>query len=192
MSDLLAEILKAKTPQQQTCHVLLRPELEEERTALLKQLTRAKKYDEWHNEKDTAPVVEAKIEKVEEEIAANRQPFVFQSIGRKPYSALLDEYKPRDENPDDKDLGFNADEFPPRLIALSSFDPKISLDQAREIWDGDNWSDAETTLLLASAVLANKEIVDVPFTNDGLPMGTRSTGSPSSSVTTEESPTPSS
>lgn len=191
-SDILEQILKAKTPQRKTAYILLNPGLEEDRSDLLNRIVRAEKYDKWHNEKDTAPVLKEELEALEDEIGEARQPFVFQSIGRKSYSALLDEYKPREGDPDDKEYGFNAAEFPPRLIALSSHDPKIDLDQAREIWDGENWSDAETTALVAAAILANKEIVDVPFTNDGLPMGTRSTAIPSNTVTTEDSPTPSS
>lgn len=192
MSDILAEILKAKKPPRQTAHILLNPGLEEDRETLLVEIERAKSYDKWHSERDTAPALQTKLEELEEEIAAARQPFVFQSIGRKAYGALLDEFKPRDGNKEDKDLGFNTDEYPVHLIALSSHDPLISLKQAREIWDSDDWSDGETTLLLTAAVLANKEIVDVPFTNDGLPMGTRSTDSPSNTVTTTDSATPSS
>ena len=192
MSDILAEILKAKTPQRQTTHILLNPGLEEEHTSLLTRIKRAEKYDELHNERDTAPPLQAKLEEVEAAIAEARQPFVFQSIGRRAWSALLDENKPRDENEDDEEAGFDVDTFPVRLIALSSFDPLITLEQSQEIWDSDDWSDAETTLLLAAAMVANREIVDVPFTNDGLPMGTRSTGTPSNTVTTEDSATPSS
>lgn len=192
MSDILAEILKLKSPPRQTCYVLLNPSLEEDREVLLRLIARAEKYDKWHNEQDTAPALQEKLEEIEEAIAEARQPFVFQSIGRKVYGALLDEFKPRKGNDEDKDLGFNADEFPVHLIALSAHDPEITLKQARELWDSDDWSDAETTLLLTAAVLANKEVVDVPFTNDGLPMGTRSTASPSNTATTEDSPTPSS
>ncbi len=192
MSDVLEQILKAKSPQRQTTHILLNPGLEEDRADLLKRLARAKKYDEWHSERDTAIPIQTKLEEVEDQIGESRQPFVFESIGRRAYGALLDEYKPREGNKDDEDVGFNVDEFPVHLIALSSHDPDITLKQARRIWDSDDWSDAETTLLLAAAVVANKEIVDVPFTNDGLPMGTRSTGSPSNIATTEDSPTPSS
>lgn len=192
MSDVLEQILKAKKPQRQTVYILLDPSLEEARKGLLKQIKIAEKHDQWNNEKDTAPPLQRTLDALEEKIAEARQPFVFQAIGRKSYSALLDEYKPRDGDPDDKEYGFNAAEFPPRLIALSSHDPPITLDQAREIWDGDDWSDAETTALVAAAILANKEIVDVPFTNDGLPMGTRSTATPSNTATTKDSPTPSS
>ncbi len=192
MSDLLAEILKAKSPQRQTTHILLNPGLEEEHTSLLMQIARAEKYDELHNERDTAPSLKAKLEEVEEAIAEARQPFVFQSIGRRAWSALLDENKPREDHEDDKEAGFDVDKFPVRLIAVSSYNPKITLDRSQEIWDSDDWSDAETTLLLTAAIVANKEIVDVPFTNDGLPMGTRSTASPSNTVTTEDSLTPSS
>ncbi len=192
MSDVFEQIQAAKKPQRQTVFILLDPGLEEDRSQLLKEITRAEKYDKWNNEKDTAPAVQARLDAVEEAIGEARQPFVFQSMGRKSYSALLDEYKPREGDEDDKELGANSDEFPPRLIALSSHSPKMTLDQAREIWDGDDWSDAETTALVTGALLANKELVDVPFTNDGLPMGTRSTASPSSIATTEDSPTPSS
>jgi hypothetical protein len=192
MADAMAAILAAKKPNRKTTHILLDPELKDQRALLLADLKRAEKYDEKHNERDTAPPILEAIEALDEKIAEQRQAFTFQSIGRKPYGALLDEYKPREGDEDDEEYGFNADEFPPRIIALSSYEPKITLETAREIWDGDDWSDAETTLLLGAAIIANKEIVDVPFTNDGLPMGTRSTATPSNTATTEASPTPSS
>lgn len=186
----LDSIIAAKGPQEQSCYILLDPTLREKRKRLEQELKQAKAYDAKHNERDTAPAVQKRIEEVDEEIADTRQRFVFRSIGRKSYGALLDEYKPRKGNEDDEEAGFNIDEFPPRLIALSSHDPKISLDQARKIWD--EWSDAETTMLLGAAILANKEVVDVPFTNDGLPMGTRSIATPSATAMTEDSPTQSS
>lgn len=194
MSDRVLDIqdlIKAKTSAKQTTHVLLDPGLEEERTAIIKELARAKSADDASNSfKVTAPAVQERLDKLEAKIAETRVPFVFQSIGRRAYDALLDENKPRPDHEDDKDLGFNEEEFPPRLIALSSYEPEINLEQARTIWD--DWSSAETTLLFGAAVLANKEVVDVPFTNDGLPMGTLNIGTPSSTAMTEESPTPSS
>lgn len=186
----IKDLIKAKTAPKQTCYILLNPELEERRAELQRDLAKAENYDEWHNEKDLAPAIKQQIEEIDKEIAASRVPFVFQSMGRRAYSALLDEFKPREGNEDDADAGFDIDEFPPRLISLSSYSPKIPLEEARVIWD--EWSDAETTLILGSAVLANKEVVDVPFTHDGLPMGTRSTVKPSPTATPKDSPTQSS
>ena len=182
------EIMARKRQQVQTVYLLLEPELEEQRQALVKELAKAEAYDKWHNERDTAPGIKERIREIEERIAESRQPFVFKSIGRSAYAALLDEFKPRDGNEDDDELGFNADEFPPRLIALSSHEPEISLEDAYKIWN--EWSDAETTQLLSGAILANKEVVDVPFTIDGLPIASLSTGTPSPIATTEDSNTP--
>lgn len=190
MSRTIEEILAAKQPQVQTAHVLLDPSLEEERTRLLKALGKAEAFDKLHNERDTAPAIRSQIEVVEKKIADTRIAFRFQSIGRKAWGALLDEWKPREDNPDDEEAGFNIDEFPPRLLALSAIEPKITLDQAYTIWS--EWSDAEATVLLAAAMLANREVVDVPFTSDGIAMEALSTETGSAIPSTKGSHTPSS
>lgn len=185
-SPTIEDILGRKQPTTKIAWILLKPALKDELAELTASFTEAETYDRTHNEADTAPDIRTAIERLESTIADNRVKFVFQSIGRAAYSTLLDENKPRKGNADDKDVGFHRDEFPPRLLSLCCVEPTMSLAQAFAIWNGDEWSDADTTMLLGAAILANKEYVDVPFTKTGTSMATRTTGSRSNIVHPEE------
>lgn len=88
--------------------------------------------------------------------------FVFQAMPRTRYSELLEEHPPSDE---DKEAGlaFNADTFPPALIAECLIDPEgVDVKEATRIWA--EWSDAECELLLANAIAVNRSLKDIPFT----------------------------
>ncbi len=183
----IQEILKAKVPHREVAWVLLDGELEAEHGVLLDDLEKAKALDEKVTDPNTAPLIEKKIEAIEGKIRESRVPFTFEAVGREVYGKLLDEYKPREDNEEDEAIGFNIDEFPPRLLALGSVDPKMELEHARSIWN--DWSDAETTLLLMMAVKANRQTVDVPFTLTGSNMGTRFIGRESNTPDLKESPT---
>ena len=184
----IEDILGRKESTTQAVWILLRPALRDERAALLADLEEAEKYDAMHNEPDTAPAIQAAIDDCDSRIAENRELFEFQSIGREAYSKLLDENGPRADNSSDEDVAFNIDEFPPRLLALSCTNPVISLADATKMWN--DWSDGETTKLLSAAVIANKGVVDVPFTNAGISMATLTTASRSNTAPVEESNTP--
>ena len=189
----IQEILRTKIPHRETAWVLLDGDLETKHVLLLADLETAKAVDEKTTEPNTAHLVEKEIGGVEDAIRESRVPFIFEAVGREVYGKLLDEYKPRDDESHkelDEEVGFNVDEFPPRLFALAAFDPKMELEDARLIWN--TWSDAETTLLLAMAVKANRQTVDVPFTLTGSSMGTRFTGRESSTPAPTESPSPAS
>ena len=188
MPSTVEDILGRKQPTTKTAWILLRPELKDELAELIIVLTAAETYDRIHNEADTALAIRATIEGLEVDIADNRESFQFQSIGREAYSKLLDENKPRKGHDEDKNIGFNIDEFPPRLLSLCCVQPEMSLAQASTIWN--EWSDADTTTLLGAAILCNKEYVDVPFTRTGINMATLTTGSQSNIVPAEESDTP--
>ena len=183
----IQEILNTKVPHREVAWVLLDGELEAEHGLLLDDLEKAQAVDDKVTDPRTTPLIEEKIEEVEEKIRESRVPFTFEAVGREVYGKLLDEYKPREGNEDDEEIGFNIDEFPPRLLALGSVDPKMELEHAYKIWNG--WSDAETTLLLMVAVKANRQTVDVPFTLTGSSMGTRFIGRASSTPDPTESPT---
>lgn len=192
MTDFtIADVFERKKDNTQRVHILLDPDLREELKDLEAELATAEKYDDEHNNaRKKTPAVEKRIAELEDRIADSRVTFKFRSIGREGYAMLLDEYKPREGNEDDEDLGFDVDEFPPRLLALSAVSPALTLEDAYKIWS--EWSDSETTILIAAAVTANKELVDIPFTRAGTRMGTFSTESPSTTPQGEESPTPTS
>ena len=187
----IAEVFDRKKDNTQSVRILLDPGLKDELRDLERDLADAVKYDDEHtNARKRAPKVEKLLDELEVRIAEHRVTFKFQSIGREPYALLLDEYKPREDNEFDEELGFNSDEFPPHLLALSAVEPEMELADAVRIWN--EWSDSETFLLITAAVTANKELVDVPFTRAGIRTGTLSTGKASTTSPVEESPTPNS
>ncbi len=192
MSDLTIEdVFDRKKDNTQRVPILLDPDLREQLKDLEAELADAEQYDNEHTEaRKKAPAVEKLLDKLEVVIADSRVTFKFKSIGREAYSKLLDEFKPREDNEDDEDVGFDIDEFPPHLLALSAVEPPLTLVAAYKVWN--EFSDSETTLLVAGALTANKELVDIPFTRSGTRMGTFSTASPSTTAQDTDSPTPSS
>ncbi len=193
MSDVqldISDILKAKRPNQQKAWVLLDPGLRDQMDVALDLVSKREADVDRKGGAKGLAAAEALLDELEAEVAGSRVQFVFQSIGRKAYSTLLDANKPRDDDADDEDLGFNVDTFPPRLLALSCVNPKMNLKQATEIWN--DWGDTQTTLLLTKAIVANKEIVDIPFTRSGTKMEMLTTALRSTTPQAAESPTPSS
>lgn len=207
MTDLqldIEAILEAKKPNQKKAWVLLDPGLQEQMKDALDKLDIANsavtKAEEDRERKGgakavrdaetAAAVIGAEVDALEAEVADKRVQFIFQSIGREAYSKLLDENKPRKGDTDDQELGFNVDSFPPRLIALSCIQPPMNLKQATKLWN--EWGDTETTILLTKAIVANKDLVDIPFTRSGMKMEMLTTALQSTTPPAAESPTPSS
>jgi len=193
MSDVqldISDILKAKRPNTQKAWVLLDPSLRERMDIALDVLAEAEKDVDRKGGRKALAAAEELLSDVEGIVADSRVQFVFQSIGREAYSTLLDENKPREDDDDDQDLGFNVDTFPPRLLALSCVNPIMDLEQATALWN--DWSDSETTILLTKAVVANKELVDIPFTRSGIRMEMLTTALQLTTPPAAESPTPSS
>jgi hypothetical protein len=97
--------------------------------------------------------------------------FSFRSLGRKVYQKLIDEHPPTDEQQKEADkrakelelpqrlarLRWNADTFPPALVAAASHEPKISPDEAWELFHvSEDWNEAEVADLLATAQAAQE------------------------------------
>lgn len=97
--------------------------------------------------------------------------FTFRSIGRGPFNRLQDEHPPTSSQqtralaearalglPDRlARLRWDADTFPPALVAAAAMDPVISSDEAAAMFDDDGWNEAELTALFAAAVAAQTE-----------------------------------
>ena len=104
----------------------------------------------------------AQLAEVRQQIEDDEIEFVFQAMPRNRYSDLLEEHPPSDE---DKEAGlaFNADTFPPALIAECLIEPEgVDVQEATRIWA--EWSDAECEMLLANAIAVNRSLKDIPFT----------------------------
>lgn len=185
-----AEILEAKQPQETSVRLLLDPALETKLARVEAAAAKAERDDDRYNRPPEAPRLHDQADTLRLNIESQTVTFVFRAVGRRAWSALLDEYAPRPDNPDDEQAGYNIDEFPPRLLAAAAHDPPMTLEQAKEVWDGDRFSDGETTRLILAALQANKLVADIPFTPAGGRPATPNTAAASNTPTNTASPTP--
>jgi|SRR5215831_1189634 len=90
----------------------------------------------------------------------------YRAIGMRAYDRLVAKHPPK---PDQRADGasFDMDTFAPALIAACSVDPEISPEQAKEIWDSDDWSRGDVMVLFRNAVELNNRGLDVPFSDRG-------------------------
>lgn len=90
----------------------------------------------------------------------------FRGISAYRYDKLISAYPPR---PSDKKQGFgyNPDKFGPALIAATCIDPEMSEEDAKEIWESDDWNRGERMRLMMTAIEVCTAGLDVPFNRSG-------------------------
>jgi hypothetical protein len=86
----------------------------------------------------------------------------FRGIPAHEYDKLISKFPPR---PKDKKqgYGYNPDEFGPALIAVTCIDPEMSEEDAKEIWQSDDWNRGERMMLLMAAIEVCTSGLNVPF-----------------------------
>jgi hypothetical protein len=84
------------------------------------------------------------------------------SMSSSSYDALLAEHPPTAEQKKDGS-GYNADTFAPALISAVVTAPKLSLEQATSIWEGETWSRGELRDLFMECVNLCNQGLNVPF-----------------------------
>ena len=89
--------------------------------------------------------------------------FTIRAIGSKAYDVLVGLHPPTADQKKDQ-LTYNPDTFGPALIATCSVSPSLTPNEAKELWDSDEWSRGEVMELFAAAVEVNSKGLDVPFT----------------------------
>lgn len=91
---------------------------------------------------------------------------LLRAIGSKAYDVLVSMHKP---TPEQKNEGaaYNPDTFGPALISACSLDPHLTPNEAKELWDSDEWSRGEVMDVFSSAVEVCSKGLDVPFTEPG-------------------------
>lgn len=185
-----ADIMRKKTAVSKKVKIQLDGAIAIKMEALEDELDEARAYDKAHNEPDRVPEVEKKIEALVQSAKETSVTFEFQGIGRAAYDKLVEAHPPRKEDKDNK-AEFNVDTFPPALIAASSFEPKITEEQAELIFNDPSWSQAELLKLFYTAYSVNNEVADLPKSRSGSGMTTDSlltslmqlsTGSPTPST----------
>lgn len=99
--------------------------------------------------------------------------FTLRAIGSKAYDVLVGMHPP---TADQKKEGaaYNPDSFGPALISACSVSPSLTANEAKELWESDEWSRGEVMELFVAAVEVNSRGLDVPFTASASAMTPRS------------------
>jgi hypothetical protein len=124
----------------------------------------AERSDEFHEANAT---LGAALEGAKDDVAA----FVFRNIGRRAWEELVDEHRPTEDqqrkhrkaNPSAGRLTWNPESFPIAAVAASLVEPKLSLAEITELWDDEDWNDAELAALFFGALEVNQQrrVVDL-------------------------------
>lgn len=90
----------------------------------------------------------------------------FRGIPAHEYDRLISRFPPRAK---DKKQGYNynPDEFGPALVAATCIDPEMTVDDAKEIWESENWNRGERMMLLMAAIEVCTAGLNVPFKRRG-------------------------
>ncbi len=129
---------------------------------------------------------EAELERLQAEAAETGAvaTFSFRAIGRKAYEKLIEEHPATEEqqrearergaaaglNSQLARLQWNADTFPPALIAAASCEPKISHEEAWEMFHvSEDWNEGELTTLFVTARSAQegRDVADLGKSRNG-------------------------
>lgn len=203
-SPSMSEILKLKKPNVRSCHILLDSSLAHEIQELQFQVEKleTKLKNKGHSssladrDRPNLEKLKEELEQKEEEAEEFTVEFKFQDIGRKKYDELVRDNRPTDEEKKEyKDAGgegilqYSYLNFPPKLVAAASLEPKITLEEAEQIFE--EWSEGDLEYLFTTALLACKEPTSLPKSRAGI---AKTQGSEQNSTTAlnGESPTPSS
>lgn len=122
--------------------------------------------------------------------------FRLRALPRVEYRDLLDDHPPPEDGPK---ADWHPDTFPPALISACvvsvEFDGEksdgLTVEEATEIWMGDDWSTEEAGTLFLTCWHLNEQSAGLGFTSPGFAM-TGGSGRKSATAPNGESPTPSS
>lgn len=96
------------------------------------------------------------------QIGGEQLTMLFKAISAREYDALLASHPP---SPKQKIEGhtYNLDSFGPAIIAAVCVDPDLTEDEAKAIWESEEWSRGEIMTLFGHAVEICNQGMDVPF-----------------------------
>lgn len=198
----MGEILRMKKPNTRTCVILLDSSLNHKLDALdreidlLQRKVKAGTSSLADNSQKKLDELISQYEELEQEAEQFMVEFKFQDIGRKAYDALIRDNPPSTEEKEEYKaaggegvLPYSFNTFPPRLLVECSVDPKIELEEAEEMFE--SWAEGDLELLFNTALMCCKEPTSLPKSRAGIEK-IRASQQNSTTVLSEESPTPNS
>lgn len=162
----IADIKSRKKAVTKQVVIQLDGEMADRIAELRKAHSAARDADRMSNQPDTAPAIQKQIDELVEESRNTEVTFTFKSIGRFRYDELVDEHPPTKEAKKEG-AEFNADTFPPALVAESCVDPEMTNEDAVDIFASPDWNGAELRRLFFGALEVNTETGDIPLSRSG-------------------------
>lgn len=161
------DILAMKKPVTKAIPIQMNGALADEIERLTDQILAAKRDDRLSNLSDVAPGLTKQLRELTESAKDTLVWFTFKSIGRPKWDALMSAHKPTPQQRKEfgKTIAFDPDTFPAMAVAASCVDPTIEVDEAKEIFDSEDWNDGELTKLYMAAQEVNTEVPDVPLSS---------------------------
>jgi hypothetical protein len=118
------------------------------------------------------PKLQDQVDAAQAEYDENAVTFRAKALGRRKLDDLMKVHEPTDEqkaafrelvdraplSARNGELPYNTETLPPALLHLSLVEPEFSADEAQELWDSDDWSDAELGAILNACWAVNKMI----------------------------------
>lgn len=166
----IADILSKKKGATKTVRVLLDAEIANQIEQLREQIKEASRSSSRADMgmENPVPGLQKKIDKL---IAAAEKngmfaEFTFKSVGRKRFDDLVREHEPDEET---RKLGgqWNPETFAPALLSEACVEPAMTLEEAKQLWDSDEWNQAELLELFQAAIEVNIERPNVPLFRKG-------------------------
>lgn len=153
--------LKKKQPLERTVSIVLSDDAARSYEAASEALERARLLGQPTHEHEES------LAKARAALEAETVTMRFRSIGRKVYDALLlmhpatDEQKAEAAKDGTPELPYDIDTFAPALVAASCVEPRLSIEQVRELWD--EWNSAEVAPCWVAAMEVNtqRRVVDL-------------------------------
>lgn len=161
-ANTIEEIKARKKAVTKQVAIQLDGEIADRISDLRKLHTAARDADRLSNEPDEAPKIQEQINTLVEESKDTEVVFTFKSVGRFRYDELVTAHQPTKEAKKEG-AEFNADTFPPALVAESCVEPKMSLEDATEIFASPDWNGAELRRIFFGALEVNTETGDIPL-----------------------------
>ncbi len=158
-----AEIRKLKKRNRRSVEILLDPDLKVRILDLRARIKTETRRDLRQNRAPVAPGLQKELDLLEESASESEVSFVFEALGNKAYSDLIDEHPPTDEQITEFGrLEWNPETFPPAVIQASCIEPELTPDDVEHIME--EFSSGDVQALFNTALLVNVERASVPFT----------------------------
>lgn len=87
---------------------------------------------------------------------------LFRAIGARQYDDLIAKHPPNAQQKINGEV-YNIHTFAPTLISICSVDPHLSYDEAKAIWDSEDWSRGEVMSLFGACVELCSKGLNIPF-----------------------------